>query len=198
MRSGRTRPTPATSQPTAPVAASVVSRSAAPSGTTAELGLAASASTSRCDGSRAAASTSLTMRTGASRRPRRARRWSSPERRRMAITSRSGRSARAAPASSGQPRTAIGSSCGKGSKRASRSVVPSSLTSCHASQAASAGSDAVRTRAQSHQSAPDAGWCETSRRHATTSPAGSSAKPARQSAASETSALSSSSDQRAR
>ena len=86
--------------------------------------------------------------TGESLRRSRARMWVSPSRRRTATTSRSGRSASARPVISGQPSTAIGSSCGKGSSDESRVAVRSAVRRRLASRAASAGSAAPTTRAQ--------------------------------------------------
>ena len=121
----------------------------------------------------------------ASLRASRRRQRSSPAPR-TASTSRSGRDSSASPASSGHPITAIGRSCGKGSSPARRPGVWSSRTSPSASHAASEGSGAASTRAHSHQSRGESVWWSTSRRHATTRPAGSSSNAARQSAASAT------------
>ena len=93
--------------------------------------------------------------------------------------------------SSGQPSTAIGRSCGKGRSAARRPGVRSSRTSPSASHAASDGSGAASTRAQSHHSGAQSGWCMSRRRQVTTSPAGSMSNSARQSAASATSVRSS-------
>ena len=157
----------------------------------ARVGLAASISTSTCDGSSTDPSIASTGRAEASLRARRACQLSSPWARRTASTSRSGREASASPVSSGQPSTAIGRSCGKGRSAARRPGVRSSRTSPSASHAASDGSGAASTRAQSHHSGAQSGWCMSRRRHVTTRPAGSMSNSARQSAASATSVRSS-------
>ena len=190
-RAGSTRPTPATSHTMVVGRVRSSSTAPVPSGTSIWVGEAPTISTSTCDGSKAAASCTSRGRADALLRARRRRQRSSlvP---RTARTSRSGRVSSASPVSSGHPRTATGRSGGNGSTPARRAGVWSSRTSPSASHAASDGSGAARTRAQSHQSSGDAGWWSTRRRHATTMLAGSSSNAARQSAASAASMRSSS------
>ena len=166
------------------------SRSAVPAGTSAVVGLVADTSTSRWLG--AAPSPRSRRSPGpAARRGPRARRRRSPARRRITATSRSGRSASATPIVSGHPSTAIGSSCGKGSKDASRAAVRSGSRRPMASGAAGGIRRGDDTRAQSHHSGPHAGWCASRRRHTVTSCVVSGPKSARQSAASSTRSVSS-------
>ena len=185
-RSGRTRPSPLTRTTVQPPAASSRATSPAPAATTASVGLAAWASRRRCDGCSAASSCSRTRRALAPAMRRRLPSRRSPPRRGATARSRSTRSLSATPMTGGHSRTAIVSSCGNGSQSRSRSAVRSASRRREASNAASAASGAVRTWEQSHHSTPAVGWCASSRRHATTRPAGSSANPARQSAASAT------------